>query len=65
MLCLNFALSNVERSVCSPHSVVEQLQVLRCKYNHVDGFAEGEWVSYQDDRQAGLYIWGSLCQVLL
>ncbi|MEQ2205549.1 hypothetical protein XENOCAPTIV_002796 [Xenoophorus captivus] len=61
---LTFFHSNVERSVCSPHSVMEQLQVLECKLNHMDGFVGEEWISYKDAGQAGLYLRKSLSQVI-
>lgn len=53
----------MERSVCPPHSVVEQLQVPRSQRNDLDGFAGGERVPYQDDGKAGLHVRKSLCQV--
>lgn len=56
-------LSNVERSVCPPHSVVEQLQVLGSQHNNMDGFAGGKRVSNQDDGKAGLHVRKSLCEV--
>lgn len=56
-------LSNVEWSVCPPHSIVEQLQVLGGQHNNMDGFAGGKWVSNQNDGKAGLHVRKSLCQV--
>lgn len=60
---ISTVLSNVERSVCPPHSVVEQLQVLGSQHVNMDGCAGVKRVSYQNDGKAGLHVRKSLCQV--
>lgn len=60
---ISTVLSNVERSVCPPHSVVEQLQVFGSQRINLDGFAGVKRVSYQNDGKARLHVRESLCQV--
>lgn len=60
---MNHIYSNVEWPVCSPYSIMEQLQVLGCKLNHMDGFAGEEWISHEDAGKDRLYLRKSLSQV--